>query len=447
MSIDLKPHGDLRYFRDPIHGNIVVKKNGMINRLIDSPEFQRLRRIKQLGLSDIAFHGATHNRFGHSIGVYWIFRRIVEHLRISRVYSWDIEEDISLGEIASLLHDIGHPPLSHSLEGLLGEHESWTYRIIEDNKRENDGHETVGEIIRDHGFDPDKVVEVLRGESRVKFISNLISSQLDSDRMDYLLRDSHYTGVEYGKFDLNRVINSLTLSEMPNGEFDILVLEKGMNAVEGFIISRYLMYTQVYFHHTVRGAMCLLEGIVKRAIDLYKDGKDIEIHSDPLRKVIDGEELKVEDYLNMDDYTIIGHVLMWKDSKDEILRTLCDRFLNRRLFKSLEFSEYSLSYQKFLESKDAIVKIVSRETGHDPEDVERYYLMVDMSRDVPYKPYFYGEAEEGAEPIYVLMQNSKIARIQDVSDIIRALVGKERVKVRIYLPDDMCRKEVRNFLS
>jgi len=248
---------DSKYFRDPIHGFIEV--SGCALKIVNSPFFQRLRRIKQLAFTECVYHGAEHSRFGHSLGAYHIAKRLSDRLLKSED---EIAEEFCL---AALLHDIGHHPLSHSFESVLVEnldspdvsykHENYTTKIIENT--------ILGEQIENSGLDKNNVIDLINGsyleKPELSYLNDLISSELDVDRLDYLLRDAYYCGVPYGKLDLDRIILAL---EPHDGE--IMVGEKGMQSVEMYVIARFFMYTQVYLHHTSRAFDIMLKRVFSK---------------------------------------------------------------------------------------------------------------------------------------------------------------------------------------
>jgi len=245
-----------KVFKDPVHRYIHVRDR-VIWDLIGTPEFQRLRRVKQLGTSYLTFHGAEHSRFNHSLGVYEIVRRIIENFK-DRPH-WNDEERL-LCLSAALLHDLGHGPFSHSFEKVFKlDHEDFTRKIILGNTSVNHVLSRV-----DKGF-PQKVADVINKTYENKLVVSLISSQIDADRMDYLQRDAYFTGVSYGHFDMERI-----LRVMRPIEDQVVVKESGMHAVEDYIMSRYQMYWQVYFHPVTRSAEVILTKILHRAKELYE---------------------------------------------------------------------------------------------------------------------------------------------------------------------------------
>ena len=248
-----------KVFKDPVHRYIHVRDR-VIWDLIGTKEFQRLRRIKQLGTTYLTFHGAEHSRFNHSLGVYEIVRRIVDDVFSNRP-EWKQEERL-LSLCAALLHDLGHGPFSHSFEKVFDlDHEQFTQQIIL-------GDTEVNNVLRRVGPDfPKKVAEVIAKTYENKFVVSLISSQIDADRMDYLQRDAYFTGVSYGHFDMERI-----LRVMRPREEHVVIKQSGMHAVEDYIMSRYQMYWQVYFHPVTRSAEVILTKILHRAKYLSESG-------------------------------------------------------------------------------------------------------------------------------------------------------------------------------
>lgn len=248
---------DKKYFRDPIHGFIEV--SGCALNIVNCPYFQRLRRIKQVAFTGYAYHGAEHSRFGHSLGTYHLAKQLSDRLLPDEK---DVGEEFCL---AALLHDVGHHPFSHAFESVLVsnqdsgnvdyKHENYTKAIIENT--------VVGEHIDNAGLDKINVINLIDGQylekADLSYLNNLISSELDVDRLDYLPRDAFYCGVPYGKLDLDRIILSL---EPENGE--IIVGQKGIQSIEMYVLARFFMYTQVYLHHTTRAFDIMLKNIFSK---------------------------------------------------------------------------------------------------------------------------------------------------------------------------------------
>lgn len=401
-----------KVFKDPVHRYVHVRDK-VIWDLINTKEFQRLRRIKQLGTTYLTFHGAEHSRFNHSLGVYEIVRRIVDDVFRDRE-DWNKDHRL-LALCAALLHDLGHGPFSHSFEKVFDfDHEHFTQQIIL-------GDTEVNAVLRgvDPAF-PKEVAEVIGKTSQNKLVVSLISSQIDADRMDYLQRDAYYTGVSYGHFDMERILRVMRPRE------DFVVFKKsGMHAVEDYIMSRYQMYWQIYFHPVTRSAEVILTKILHRAKDLYHDGykfkhEPVHFHSSF------NNQLTLHDFLKLDEAVILYYFQMWQEEDDPILSDLCSRFVNRNLFKYVEFNPAS-EYKKLTE-----LAILFTKAGIDPD----YYLVVDSSSDLPYDFYRPGEEEERL-PIYLLMENGEIRELSRESEIVDAISGKRRTDHKLYFPLDL----------
>jgi uncharacterized protein len=317
-----------RTYLDPIHQDIILDRTKPAQRLvmdlIDTPEFQRLRRVHQLGASFFTFQGAEGSRFTHSVGVMHVASRLVD-LVSERTPS--IEEKRPLILASALLHDIGHGPFSHVTEKILNyEHEDWSCKII--------GGKTVVRQVLDE-FDPklaDDIVNVLKKTYHPKYISQIVSSQLDCDRFDYLLRDSYMTGTAYGLFALHRILSSMEIDE--DNERIIVVGDKGQIAVEDYLFARYSMYAQVYYHRKNLAARALLSMLVKRAQFLMESDTPPGFMDEPTKRWLNGDILTVEEYQCLDDVQLTYHIKRWSTDPDKILADLASRFLNRRLFKA-----------------------------------------------------------------------------------------------------------------
>ncbi|WP_374719289.1 HD domain-containing protein [Parageobacillus toebii] len=409
------PGGQLseeKVFKDPVHRYIHVRDK-VIWDLIGTKEFQRLRRIKQLGTTYLTFHGAEHSRFNHSLGVYEIIRRIVDDVFVGREH-WDHSERL-LCLCAALLHDLGHGPFSHSFEKVFHlDHEDFTQAIIL-------GDTEVNEVLRRVGEDfPKKVAEVIAKTYPNKLVVSLISGQIDADRMDYLLRDAYYTGVSYGNFDMERI-----LRVMRPREDQVVIKRSGMHAVEDYIMSRYQMYWQVYFHPVTRSAEVILTKILHRAKKLHEEGYNFQTKPVHFYSLFTGK-VDLQDYLKLDEAVILFYFQQWQDERDAILSDLCRRFVNRHLFKYVEFNPTNEQMTKLIELTSLFKK-----AGIDPE----YYLVVDSSSDLPYD--FYRPGEEGERlPIYLLMPNGELRELSRESVLVDAISGKRRTDHKLYFPAD-----------
>ncbi|UOY91273.1 HD domain-containing protein [Ectobacillus sp. JY-23] len=402
-----------KVFKDPVHKYVQVRDK-VIWDLIGTSEFQRLRRIKQLGTTFYTFHGAEQSRFNHSLGVYEIVRRMIDDVFDGKPH-WNAEDRL-LCLCAALLHDLGHGPFSHSFEKVFHlNHEKFTQRIIL-------GDTEVNRVLRRVGSDfPQRVSDVIAKTSDNKLAISMISSQIDADRMDYLLRDAYFTGVSYGNFDMERILRVMR----PQGD-QVVIKASGMHAVEHYIMSRYQMYWQVYFHPVTRSAEVILTKILHRAKALhsqYYTFKYEPVHFYSLFK----EEVTLEDYLKLDENIMYYYFQVWQEEEDGILRDLCRRFMNRNLFKYVDFIEKQHGLNNWVELSSLFKK-----AGIDPE----YYLVVDSTSDLPYDFYRAGEEEERL-PILLLMPNGELRELSRESDIVEAITGKKRTDQKLFYPHDL----------
>jgi len=412
MSYATEKLNEEKVFKDPVHRYVHVRDR-VIWDLIGTREFQRLRRIRQLGTTYLTFHGAEHSRLNHSLGVYEIVRRIIDDGFDGRP-DWYPENRL-LCLCAALLHDLGHGPFSHSFEKVFHlDHEDFTQAIIL-------GETEVNAVLRHvHKDFPKHVAEVIAKTYKNKLVVSLISSQIDADRMDYLLRDAYFTGVSYGNFDMERIMRV-----MRPREDQVVIKSSGMHAVEDYIMSRYQMYWQVYFHPVTRSAEVILTKILHRAKQLYEENytfKHDPIHFYSLFE----DKLALEDYIKLDEAVIMFYFQAWEEEEDSIISDLCRRFMNRNLFKYVEFNP-NKQMMDLMELMGLFKK-----AGLDPE----YYLVVDSSSDLPYDFYRPGEEEERL-PIHLLMPNGDIRELSRESEIVEAISGKRRTDHKLYFPQDI----------
>ncbi|WP_164667541.1 HD domain-containing protein [Virgibacillus doumboii] len=400
-----------KVFKDPVHRYVHVNDQ-VIWDLIAAPEFQRLRRIKQLGTTYLTFHGAEHSRFNHSLGVYEIVRRILGNFENQP--HWNNDERL-LCLCAALLHDLGHGPFSHSFEKVFKlDHEHFTQQIILGDTKIH----TILERV-EPGFSQ-KVADVIDKTYEDKLVVSLISSQIDADRMDYLQRDAYFTGVSYGHFDMERI-----LRVMRPLEDQVVIKSSGMHAVEDYIMSRYQMYWQVYFHPVTRSAEVILSKILHRAKYLFENNYTFKLK--PIHFIsFFNEKVDLADYLKLDESIVSYYFQLWQEEDDEILSDLCERFMNRRLFKYIEFNP-NRQMNEWMELYRLFKKI-----GIDPD----YYLEVDSSSDLPYDFYRPGEEEERL-PIHLLMPGNELKELSRNSDIVESISGKKRTDHKLYYPRDL----------
>jgi len=318
-----------RIFHDPIHKEIVFDSEKpeelMIMELIDTIAFQRLRRIKQLGSASLLFHGAESSRFTHSIGVFCIARKIYKRL-IESKSSFCENKFIIYG--AALLHDLGHGPLSHTSEAIFNHnHEKWSQNLVQN-------YSPINSILKKYDNElPKKIGELF--ESKQLFsqpLKTLISSEIDCDRLDYLLRDSYNSGTKYGLVDLERIISALTFS--PDG--NIAIKPKGVMAIEHFLVLRNLMYRTVYNHRINEISTWILEKIVHTIKHNFQD--KLWLDESLYKWIFSPEQIDFDDFIKNDDVTFYYHLIRWKDESFEPLSTLCRMFIDRNLLKASDIS-------------------------------------------------------------------------------------------------------------
>lgn len=400
-----------KVFKDPVHKYIYVQDQTIWD-LINTKEFQRLRRIRQLGTSYLTFHGAEHSRFSHSLGVYEVTRKVISQFERSGYADWPQEEKL-LCLCAALLHDLGHGPFSHSIEQAFDiHHEEWSCRIVL-------GDSEVNKVLYKVSPDfPEKVASVINKSYEKPIVVSLVSSQMDADRMDYLLRDAYYTGVNYGTFDLDRILRVLR----PYKD-QIVVKESGMHAVEDYLMSRYQMYWQVYFHPVTRSSEIVLRQIFRRAKQLYTDGYEFQSLMEPLRSLFENH-LTIKEYIQLDEALIQAVFMQWVQEEDAILADLCDRFLNRRLYKYIALPTVNERLLEFIRSE--LIRV-----GLDPS----YYMELDFPSDLPYDVYRPGDEEEKL-PIMLLHDKESLVEISHRSEIVRSISGIHMGQNHIYYPED-----------
>jgi uncharacterized protein len=399
-----------RYYRDPLHNiislNEEVPEDRLIVDLIDSAEFQRLRRIKQLGLAMFTYQGAEHSRFTHSLGVMHLMTRALNLLAIHHSIS---QEARVVGRVGALLHDLGHGPFSHVIEKVFHfHHEDWSRSIVLDEATE------VNQILR--AFDsslPDKLAALYQHRYQPAFVSQLVSSQLDCDRMDYLLRDSLMTGAKYGIYDLEWVLHALKIDEASDR---VYVEAKGLYAVEEYLQARYYMFRQVYFHRTLRSAEAVLVSTLKRAGELLEEERlGFRLGDSIFEKLLRGEPVTTCEYLQLDDTDVTFHLKQWANDRDAVLADLSKRFIDRKLFKAVDLKLTGSQAESFWTKAREIVAAA----GFHPD----YYLITDRAADIPYYGFYSPEGVAPEKLIYIETGGSQatIKEISQVSDVVRGM--------------------------
>lgn len=341
-----------KIINDPLYGFISLDK-GIILKLIEHPYFQRLRRISQLGLSNMVYPGANHTRFHHAIGAMHLTQKAINVLRSKGIKITNKEaKGVS---IAILLHDIGHGPFSHALEN----------SIVNDITHEQLSLVYMKKLNKIFNGKLDLAIEIFKNQYSKPFLHQLVSSQLDMDRMDYLNRDSFYSGVQEGIVGTERIINMLNVVN------DELVVEsKGIYSVEKFLIARRLMYWQVYFHKTVVCAEQLLINILKRAKELYSRNGTIFCTSSLKlffeKKVYYSDFIENDEILNaftqLDDFDIFASIKEWQNHEDKVLALLCKSIVQRRLFQT-QILEKPLKYDEKIKLRKNISQLYALENS------------------------------------------------------------------------------------
>ncbi|CAN1541228.1 COG1078 HD superfamily phosphohydrolases [Flavobacteriaceae bacterium] len=380
----------LKIFNDPIYGFITIP-NELIYDLVQHPYFQRLRRISQMGLSYLVYPGANHTRFHHALGCMHLMQKAVEVLRFKEVIISSEEENALY--IAILLHDIGHGPFSHAMES----------SIVEDVHHEEISLLLMNQLNVEFKGQLSLAIQVFKGEYHRKFMLQLISSQLDMDRMDYLKRDSFYSGVSEGN------VNSERLIQMMNVVDDVLVIEeKGIYSVEKFLMSRRLMYWQVYLHKTSLVAELILTKVLKRAKELTERGVILPC-SKPLLffmqnkvtiETFDQKTLNL--FAKLDDFDIISALKAWESQDDFILSSLSKMIINRDLLKiKLTNDKVSLEEIQVLKERFSIQNKISLAESS-------YFIFKGKIKSQAYS--------KVAEPIRILNKDKTIEDVVEASD-------------------------------
>lgn len=396
----------LKLFNDPIYGFITIK-NQLIFRIIEHPYFQRLRRISQMGLSYLVYPGAHHTRFHHLIGCTFLMQKAVEILRLKGIEISEREEEAL--SIAILMHDLGHGPFSHALEGCFVQgmgHEEISLKFMEQLNREMEGQLSMA-------------IDMFRGEYPRKFMNQLISGQLDMDRLDYLKRDSFYSGVAEGNINSERLISMLCVRN------DQLAIEhKGIFSVEKFIMARRFMYWQVYLHKTGLAAEKILVKILQRVRELIDNGQEVfmsPVLGTFLRQRVEPggfDDNLLEIYSRLDDNDIMQGLKTWCEHEDYILSYLSRSIVNRTLPR-IEMSGSPFEEDRISEIRES----VKRELGVEEDSLD-YLVYTGEVSNMAYQP----------EPtgILIAFKNGETKDIREASDGLGAGVLNQKM-TRFYL--------------
>ena len=396
---------EVKVIRDAIHNYIHIEYE-IIWKCINAREFQRLRRIHQLGTTYQVYPSAEHSRFTHSLGVYEIVRRMLNEVEDLNEAVDEEEKIIVL--LAALLHDVGHGPFSHAFEAISGQHhEIMTQQILMGDS------ELFNILISYDDTLPQKIIQVLNHSYPNKLLTQLISSQLDADRMDYLLRDAYFTGTRYGDFDFERILRTM---KVKNDK--LLVKESGVHAVEDYIMARYHMYWQVYYHPVSRSYEAMVLLLFRRMREVY------QIHAEYLSEVkmflpyLKQEKISNQDHYFLDESSLQYGFHLLSQGIDPILKDLANRLLKRDLF---EYTDQLKHKEKICE------KLIDK--GYDM----RYYYFEDQVRQKIYQPYHVKDT-----PIWILSKTDEIKELSDISNIVHAITNsEEKIDDKLYFPKEI----------
>jgi HD superfamily phosphohydrolase len=427
---------DEKIFRDPLYNYIVIDRaaESWLLKLLECPEVQRLRRIHQLGVTNLTYSGAEHTRFSHSLGVLHLMQQAWKHLKVVAPSDPAINRGEHLLLAAALLHDVGHGPFSHLLEPCLGvDHEEWSRKVICD---EGTG---VNRVLCKCDIPAGEVAALIQkgNYQRPPWQKNLLSSELDVDRLDYLRRDSLFTGAGYGHFDWYRILNSFRLHERSDGHRVLVWPDKAKLAIEEYIFARFYMYNNVYQHKTTRGFEQILRAAWDRARRLKEDGTDAGFVGE-IGAFLDAKIPTVAQYLAIEDATVLHQLQIWTTHPDGALSDLARRFLYRDGFAAIEdpHRKNPLSTDR-TEWEAALGELAAQHGFHPPEC---YVLRDDLNLSI-YAPYssekekeeqnpynaIFVDSEEGGEPVEI---SQALARL-------KPFTGKLPKRFRYYVPKDL----------
>ncbi|MGX1023762.1 HD domain-containing protein [Psychroflexus sp. MBR-150] len=386
----MKKQNKLKIINDPIYGFITIPSE-LIFDLIEHPYFQRLRRISQMGLSHLVYPGAQHTRFQHALGCLYLMQKAIQTLKFKGIKITKDEEEATL--IAILLHDIGHGPFSHALENSL----------IEGLSHENLSLEFMETLNQDFNGKLDLAIKIFKGNYDKEFLTQLVAGQLDIDRLDYLKRDSFYTGVAEGNINSDRLITMINVRDN-----QLMIEEKGIYSVEKFLLARRLMYWQVYLHKTSLGAELILIKILQRAKELIQKGNELQSNSSLSyflnhNILYDNFSLEIlERFAQLDDYDIMTAIKQWQNHSDRILSKLCQMLINRKLFK------VKLKNKAFKAKKIENIKHNIQKQFNITSEEAKYFFFEGSTSNQAYN-YDY-------QQIMILFKNEKIKEVSQVSD-------------------------------
>ena len=404
--MELKRLDETKVLKDPVHSYIHIHYEVIWNCL-DSKEFQRLRRIRQLGGEFQVYPTAEHSRFSHSLGVYEIVRRMVTEVKTLCAELTEYEKVCVM--LAGLLHDVGHGPFSHAFEHVTNHsHEEYTAKIIL-------GDTELNSILRAASKKmPEDIVSIIQHTHENDILNQIVSGQLDADRMDYLLRDSYFTATSYGQFDLERILRTMRVRKTSEGRKVIVVKHTGIHSVEDYIMARYQMYWQVYYHPVARSYEAVFIQLFNRLKDIFKDNKDYFEDMKVLIPFLEKAEVSEEEYFRLDENSLLYCCALIQDKEDVIAADLAKRLQNRKLFEYVDYNEENL----------AQIQNMLRENGLD----ERYYLRIENIEASVYSPY-------KGRKILIEKLDGQIVALEKASTIVESITkGQTKKEGTIFFP-------------
>ena len=404
--MELKRLDETKVLKDPVHSYIHIHYEVIWNCL-DSKEFQRLRRIRQLGGDFQVYPTAEHSRFSHSLGVYEIVRRMVTEVKSLCIELTEYEKVCVM--LAGLLHDVGHGPFSHAFEHVTNHsHEEYTAKIILGDTELNSILRAVSKKM------PEDIVSIIQHTHENDILNQIVSGQLDADRMDYLLRDSYFTATSYGQFDLERILRTMRVRKTSEGRKVIVVKHTGIHSVEDYIMARYQMYWQVYYHPVARSYEAVFIQLFNRLKDIFKGNKDYFEDMKVLIPFLEKAEVSEEEYYRLDENSLLYCCALIQDKDDVIAADLAKRLQNRKLFEYVDYNEESL----------AQIQNMLRDNGYD----ERYYLRIENIEASVYSPY-------KGRKILIEKLDGQIVALEKASTIVESITrGQTKKEGTIFFP-------------
>ena len=428
-----------KIFRDPLYNyislNLDKDRDRWLVKLLDCPELQRLRRIHQLGVSYLTYPGADHNRLSHSLGVLHLTMQALDHLeRISN------DPQVRQGRepvlAAALLHDVGHGAFSHVFEPCLNtKHEHWSIKVVLSEETE------VNKILKSISKStPETVAELIDGENHEHpaWMKYLLSSQLDADRLDYLRRDSLFTGAGYGHFDWFRILNTCEFHE-EDAIRTIVWPEKSKLAIEEYIFARYYMFQNVYHHKTTRGFEKIIGSMWSYAKTQYSEGIDVDL-LDPIQRIFSTDDISVKEYLAIEEFTVMYQIHKWRDNRNhKVLADLARRFLDRDRLVAIDAPDIppQLALGAYEEWESELCRLVS-ESGYEAPDSYCLKDQVKGKYNQPYMPEKEQQEQSVRNSIRIKVAGeTQPIEISKLLPRLKPLTEKPVDRVRYYVPKDV----------